>query len=441
MRFNIPFSDRLPGMKLLSRLPNRVNVHPPESVTTIGAESSPLDVGLSQEDVERIWQSVVDYYMVGLQPAMSLCIRRGGRVILHRTIGHARGNGPGESGPLIQATPKTLFNMFSASKCVTAMLIHLLDDRGQVHVDDPVAEYIPEFARHGKQHITIRHILTHRAGIPLTPPEQICLDTLSRPEAVIAGICEAKPISLAGRKQAYHALTGGFILAEIAQRVTGCSIRELLHTEVCQPLGFDHFLYGVSETDLGKVARESFTGPKPPGVGKWLIKRSIGLDIQQAVALANDPRFLTSVVPSGNIIATSDEVGRFFELLLRLGELDGVRVFPSRTIRRAVAEHRSPQLDGVIVLPVRYGLGMMLGGERASFFGSHTPRAFGHLGFTNVLGWADPERDISVAFLNNGKPFVTPELVAWMRVMRVIASVVPRDYGGVVDSPWRSEPN
>ena len=79
-----------------------------------------------------------------------------------------------------------------------------------------------------------------------------------------------------------------------------------------------------------------------------------------------------------------------------------------------------------MMLPVRYGMGFMLGGERLSFYGPQSARAFGHLGFTNVLAWADPDRDISVALMNNGKPFITPQLLAWLAVPRIIAQRIPR---------------
>ena len=60
-------------------------------------------------------------------------------------------------------------------------------------------------------------------------------------------------------------------------------------------------------------------------------------------------------------------------------------------------------------------------------YGAKTPKAFGHLGFTNILCWADPERDISVALLNNGKPFLTPELLVWLNIPRTISARIPRD--------------
>jgi len=126
----------------------RVRAFDPEKVTARGLpETDPASVGLGRDDVESIWSAVVDFYKTGFHPALGLCIRRRGEVILDRTIGHARGNSPDdpEGTPLVPATPKTLFNFFSGSKAVTAMLVHLLVQREQLHVDEPVATFIPEF--------------------------------------------------------------------------------------------------------------------------------------------------------------------------------------------------------------------------------------------------------------------------------------------------------
>ena len=84
------------------------------------------------------------------------------------------------------------------------------------------------------------------------------------------------------------------------------------------------------------------------------------------------------------------------------------------------------EIDSTLLLPVRYGMGFMLGGDYASFYGFNTRRAFGHLGFTNCLTYADPDRDISVALLNSGKPFVTVKLLRWLNIMRVISKKIPQ---------------
>lgn len=419
---------RLPSA--LARLPRRARIEDPARVTTIADdEVEPAAVGLDRAAVDAVWQAVVDYYRTGLQPAMSVCLRRRGRVFLHRSIGHARGAGPDDdrSEPKVLARPDTLFNLFSASKVVVAMLIHLLDDRGLLHLDDPVEEYIPAFGQNGKGDITIRHLLSHRAGIPAVTGAPVDLDLLDDPAEILDRICHAAPISLAGRQLAYHALTGGFILAEVCRQVDGRDLQTLLDEEIRRPLGFRSFRYGVPADQLDQVARDAFTGPLPRAPLKTQLEWSLGVSLQEAVEIARDPRFLTGVVPAGNVIATADETCRFFELLRRGGELDGVRIFSQRTVRRAVSEQSYRELDRILLLPVRYGMGFMLGSEHLSFYGPHTPKAFGHLGFTNLLAWADPERDLSVAFLTTGKPFITPELLAWLDVMRTIAARIPRD--------------
>ncbi len=407
----------------------KVRVFPADEVTRISAaEQDPRLAGLTKDDVDAIWSAVVRFYRCGLQPAIGLCIRRRGAVVLDRTIGHAKGNGPEDTPetPKILATPDTLFNLFSGSKCVTAMLIHMLDAQGKLHIDDRVAVYIPEFAKNGKEGITIRHILGHRAGIPAVPGDKVDLDMLSRPKEVMALIYEAEPESVAGRSLAYHAVTGGFVLGEIIERVSGVDVRELHDRTVRKPLGFENLRFGVPPEKVSRVAWDSFTGPRPRPPFSRLLEKSLGLDIAELVRLANDRRFLTGVVPSGNVIGTTNEICRFFELLLRRGTLDGVEVFDPRIVERAVAEQSYRELDRIIMLPIRYSLGFMLGSEHMSFYGRGTPKAFGHLGFTNVLAWADPERDISVAFMNNGKPFVTAKLVWWLNIMRVIARRIPR---------------
>src|SRR6185369_12500870 len=135
--------------------------------------------------------------------------------------------------PKVRATPETPFNVFSASKPLPAMIIHLLDQRHLLHLDDPVCEYIPEFAQHGKEGITIRHVLTHRAGIPIIPDAALDLEYLADIDNAEAMrlLCDARPLSRAGGRLAYHAVTGGFILGEIVRRVTGKNIRTVVDEE------------------------------------------------------------------------------------------------------------------------------------------------------------------------------------------------------------------
>jgi CubicO group peptidase (beta-lactamase class C family) len=416
--------------RLRDLLPTTIRVFDPEEVTTKShRETDPRGVGLTTESVDAIWDSVVSFYRAGLHPAIALCIRRRGEVILDRAIGHARGNSPQDPAgtPLVKATPETLYNFFSGSKSVTAMLIHLLQEEDQLHVDEPVATFIPEFAKRRKHNITIRDVLTHRAGIPPTPEEAIDLDLLSKPDDIVRAVCELEPTHRPGSVQAYQAVTSGFILGEIIRRVTGQNIRDFLTARVREPLKMKYFNYGVPPELLDQVALDAFTGPTPTWPYKNLVQVAFGASMRELVDLGNDARFRTAVVPAANVIATPEEVSRFFETLLCGGTYEDTRVFDQRTVTRATAPQVTGQVDRVLMMPIPLSMGFMLGGRTFGFYGPRTAHAFGHLGFTNVLGWADPDRDISVAFMNTGKPLLSARMLAWLNVTRVIGNRIPRD--------------
>ena len=416
----------LPGPVRRSRVPRD-----PATVTRVrpGVEVPADGVGMTADAVDRIWSAVERVYRTGIHPAMALCLRRDGQVVIDRSIGHASGNGPGDrpGDEAVVCTPDNPFVLASASKAITAMVVHLLDDRGLLHVDDRVCDYIPEFAAHGKQAITIGHVLSHRAGVPNIPREALDLDLLGDQEHVLAQISAARPIMPPGRWAAYHAVSGGFILGEVVRRVTGRGIEQVLRDELLDPLGFRGLDYGVPVERIPDVVRNHRTGlPVLPPLST-LLERALGMPFSEVTSVLDDPRFLTGVVPAANSVGTADELCRFYELLRRRGELDGVRVFEPRTIHRAVTEQSWMEADLTLGFPVRYGMGFMLGARVISLYGPHTHHAFGHLGFTNIVGWADPERRLSGALLTSGKPVLGPHLLAIYDVMRTIASATPRD--------------
>jgi CubicO group peptidase (beta-lactamase class C family) len=388
------------------------------------AEVDPRVAALDRGDVEAIWKSVRYLYATGMHPAIGLCLRRRGHIVLERAIGHLSGNAPEDAAdaPKVPIRYDSLFNLFSAAKSVTAMMAHLLEDQRLLHLDDPVAEYFPEFGQNGKRNVTVRQILTHRAGVPALSNVAMKLDLLADRRRVLELLCEQKPHSVPGRELAYHALTGGFIIDELVRRLTGEGIDVLLDKSVRRPLGMKSFQFGVSSADVPLVAKNAFSGAPPLPPVSTLVKRIFGVNVREAVAISNDPRFLTAIIPSGNLVSTAEEGSRFFELLLAGGELGGVRVFDRRTVHRAVAETSYLELDTFLGFPVRYGSGFMLGGNWLSLYGPQTPHAFGHVGFTNVVAWADPDRDLSACLMTTGKPLITPGQLMWWNVLRAIAS-------------------
>jgi CubicO group peptidase (beta-lactamase class C family) len=401
-----------------------------ESVLTIrpGAEVGPRDVGVNAEELRRAWAGFERVYRSGIHPAMQVCIRCRGEVLIDRALGYASGAGPGDGPdePRVVCTPDTPFNLFSASKAVTAMVIHLLDQRHLIHLDDPVCEYIPEFGVHGKQWITIRHVLTHRAGIPNLSADALDLDLLAEPERIVEILCDAHLLWRPGRQLAYHAISGGFLLGEIVRRVTGLDIRAFHEREIVRPLGFRWMNYGVAPEDFDMLARNYFTGPPVLPPASLLLRRALGVDFYRVSDMSNDPRFLTAVMPAANLFATAEELSRYYQMLLEGGAIGGVRIFDPRTIRRATSEQSYFELDLTLGVPLRYGMGFMLGGRWLSLYGQDTSYAFGHLGLSNIVSWADPERQIAAAVTTSGKPFLYPEIVFLLDAVRRVTLACPK---------------
>ena len=390
----------------LSYFERKIDVSPDlSSLTSIGeGEISPELVGLSEDAGEIIWAAAEELYLTGLHPTVSICIRRYGEVVLNRTIGHRSGNGPGDNDEPVLATPDTPMCLFSASKAVTAMLIHLLEEQGELNVLNPVSHYIPVFGANGKKHITVHQLLSHRAGISRL--KNIDPEMLLESSEILKRLYDTKPSALHGREVAYSAITNGYVLGELVQRITGKDIREFMREQIQQPLGFKYFNYGVPNQQVDDVARNYSTGLPNVFPLTQLAQRALGMTFEQAVELSNEPRFLQRIIPSGNIIATADECSQFYQCLLNGGELDGKRIFQPVTIERAIQEVGRFDIDRVLMLPLRYSAGMMLGHAGVGLYGPATAQAYGHLGMTNNFCWADPEREISVAILTSGNPIL-----------------------------------
>lgn len=399
-----------------------------DAVTSIGPEAEPGDASTTRHAVESVFDAARKLYRTGLYPALQICIRRRGFVVLNRALGLARGGRPGD-GPdsvRVPVTTDTPFRIYSASKAITAMVIHKLDDQGVLHIDDRVCDYLPEFRRPDKEAITLAHVLAHRAGIANPPPGAMDLDLLARPEEISRLIADMPLVLRPGRRLAYHAVTGGFVLGEVVRRATGQDIREILRKEVTDPLGLRWTSYGIPEAEAGRLAQDALTGLPPGPPVSQLLRRALGVGYDEVVRMAEDPRFLAGIAPAANGVSTAEELSAFYQCLLDEGEFRGRAVFEPRTVHRATVEQSYWELDLTLGAPIRYGLGFMLGQRPVSLFGWDTPEAFGHLGFTNIFSWADPERDLAAAVVTSGKPILNAEIVRLMSLIFAIGRSFPR---------------
>ncbi len=379
--------------------------------------------------IERIWQAARHWYRAGMQPAIQVCLRHDGLVVLDRAIGHAWGNGPDEApgAGKIPVSTETPFCVYSAAKAITTTVAHMLVERGVFSLEDRVCDYLPTYTSHGKDRTTIRHVITHSAGIPFATGPKPDLKRMDDSEYTRDMLGRMKPVYPPGRFHIYHGVTWGPLMREIISAATGRSIRDILAEAILDPLGFRWTNYGVAAQDVPLVAPSHVTGkPLPPPIAK-AFKAAVGGTPQQIIPFSNTPQFLTGVIPSSNTVSNANELCRFAEILRRGGELDGVRVMSPETLRAATKEARRLRPDlATGMAPMRWGTGYMLGSKRFGPFGRDAEGAFGHTGLTDIAVWADPERALSVAVVSSGKPGGHREAKRYPQLLDKINAEIPR---------------
>ncbi len=390
------------------------------------AECQPADVGMTRAGVDRIWHAVEGFYRSGLQPAITLVVRRHGRIAMKRAIGATDGNLPGESGPHVPLSPDSPICLFSASKAISSLLVHKLIEQGKLRLDDCIADYIPEFSAKGKGCVTVLQLLAHRAGIPDIPHIDPKPELLHEWDEIVRLLCEAEPFDPNFDAQAYHALTAGFIAGELVRRVTGRELPELLREWIAEPLGCRYMTYGLSADQRAHSPRNVCTGITPVWPLTVIAKHVLGVEFEAAVEFSNADAFYDSVVPAGNIWASADDASRVFQMLLNHGEFEGRQVFKPETVAEMIRPvGRRFQFDRTLGLPLRFSAGFMLGGHPVGLYGINSRRAYGHIGFMTVICWADPARDISVALLNTGKSVSPAGLIHVARTVHAINRACP----------------
>ncbi|MBA2661825.1 MAG: beta-lactamase family protein [Bradymonadaceae bacterium] len=363
----------------------------------------PESVAMSASKIEEARALLVALRATGKYPAIQVCVRRRGQIVLHEALGDYRPICGNARQPVDR---ETRFLNFSISKSISATALHILLDRGIVHVDDPVCWYIPEFGQQGKQHITLRHILTHSAGIPMIF-WHLHDDLIRDWDRIIAKICAQKPWHFPGRRTSYHIISGGYVIAEIIRRADGRDIATFLREEIREPLGFDTLGYGIDPSRYWQTASCERVDRLPPAALTGLMSRLLDVDLVQALAVMNRPAVFESVIPAGNIVSTAEETSRFFQMLVNGGQLGERQILSERQVQRATAEQVMASMDWTLAFtPQRYGLGFILGRKRTAFnvFGRNTQQTFGHLGFMRQLAWGDRARQIAACFLTTGIP-------------------------------------
>jgi CubicO group peptidase (beta-lactamase class C family) len=305
-------------------------------------------------------------------------------------------------------TRDTLALACSTAKGVASTVIHRLADRGLIDYDEPVATYWPEFAANGKDAITVRDVLSHRAGLydarAIAPDASALLDHLAMEDRLAQAIAEPQPC-----QPAYHGLTYGWLLAGLARRVTGDGMAELVRSELAVPLGVDGMHIGAPTDPRAPVAQMIGSQLQVMGAGARLApithritparRFTDALMVPGVLELlaGPEPRILQTEWPSASGLFTASALATLYGALANYGETDNGRRLLSPETVHELGRVQTRARDRVLGLRVRWRLGY----HQAVSIGTSQPKAFGHYGFGGSGGSADPTTGLSLGFVTN----------------------------------------
>lgn len=332
------------------------------------------------------------------QRGAALCVQIGGETVVDLWAGVADNQGE-------QAWHSdTLVNLFSCTKTFTAVAALQLVEEGKLELDAPVARVWPEFAANGKESITLRQLLCHRAGLPAIR-QPLAPEALYDWTCMTDALAAEQPWWAPGTDQGYAAMTYGWLVGELLRRVDGCGPGESIVRRTAAPLGLD-FHVGLDDSQADRVAyltrtKNDFGDACAQRLLKALMSDPAYISARafnnppSIMSSGNKPEWRRMAQPAANGHGNARSLAGLYTGLLQSRLLD------EAVLREMTHEHSAGE-DRTLLASTRFGLGCWLDQpDVANATFAMGPRAFGHPGAGGCIGFADPERELGFGFVTN----------------------------------------
>ncbi|TMF14888.1 MAG: beta-lactamase family protein [Chloroflexi bacterium] len=342
----------------------------------------------AQKQVQTAINQLVDS---GAERGLQVAVYRGADLVIDAVAGAAD---PASGRPV---TPDTPFYSFSVVKAAASTIVHVLAERGLFGYETPVVQLWPEFGAHGKQSVTVRHVLNHTAGVPGIPLDTT-IEDLCNWDKMCAAIADEELWWDPGTKVGYHAYTFGYIVGEIVRRATGKKISQVLREEVAGPLGVaDEIYFGMPQSEHHRLARledAPMAGPMPEMPPDLPMFKAGPMSTFPNAAMGNRTDVLSADIPAGGKVSAR-AIARLYAALLT--GVDGVRLISPERLREATAVSSSG-MDQVFGMPTTWGLGYSIGGLGSA---QDTRTTFGVGGVGGSFACGDTANGIAFAVTKN----------------------------------------
>ncbi|MEU9949812.1 serine hydrolase domain-containing protein [Streptomyces sp. NPDC047939] len=339
----------------------------------------------------------------GNLPACQYALARHGEVLVQETLGEASSN--------------ARFSIWSTSKPVFSSLVWQLMGEGKLDPLAPVVDLWPEFGAHGKDGVTLEHLLLFTAGFPEAVLDH---DTIFDRAARVRQMEQWVPAFGPGTAYGYHGFSAHYVMAELVERVTGTDHRTALRERILDPLGLDRLELGVPEDRQGDL--QPIVGAGEPSTADE-VKAFLGVDslpsevtegINAAAGNASvrpdvqliewqRPDLVAFGIPGASGVSDAAGLALFYQHLLH----DPKRVWDPEIRHDVTTNVRNTFTVAPFDIIANRTRGLELQGDDPTSLhragsGSATPQTFGHNGAAGQVSWADPVSGLSFVYLTNG---------------------------------------
>lgn len=343
--------------------------------------ASPESIGLDPAKLERACEIVVSHIAGDFHPGAQMAVARHGKLALYRCFGSATVE------PSRQVDERTLFPLFSNTKVITAAAVWTLVEEGKLRFSDRVADHIPGFEAHGKDGVTVAHLLTHQAGFPAA---EVAAECFTDREKLRRAACEFKLEWPPGSRLSYHRTSAHWVVAVLIEAITGADYRDEIRRRVIEPLGLTREMFlGLPETEDDRAAAMYV----PKQAESWPLD-----------PMVSAPLFRRAGIPGAGGYATARAMSVFYQMMAQGGVWNGVRIVSPRMIDYVTRDFTGDIVDDYTGFTMHRGLGPFARGGSLTVRGLGAighPRTFGHSGVGTSYCWADPTSGLSFAFLSN----------------------------------------
>lgn len=350
------------------------------------AAASPASEGIDERRLEQLEALIASHIERDWYPGAAMAMARRGKLVWRRALGQARLANDGDAS--VAASDDTLWLLYSQTKPVLSCVVWVLVERGLLRWHDRVADYVPEFAVYGKSGITLAEVLSHQAGFPSALVEP---NGWEDHQEMRRQVCQFTLEWTPGSRVAYHGAAAHWVQAMLIEEITGRDYRQVACELVLDPLGLADIFIGVPDEMFGRLA------------GAYARSAQGGHDL---LIERNTEAFWRAGIPGGGGYATATEMVTFYQMLLHLGALNGVRILGPRTVQYVTRNHTDTRVDERFGMPMHRGLGVHVRGDTAGIRGlgsTAAPQTYGHGGVGTSYSWADPTTGTSFTYLTNSQ--------------------------------------